>query len=103
MLACMASERLRAEAWVGDAVLCLFGRLRILRQDGRVDGAQYHRMASNQFLSAFGEPTAVEAELGRLYQRQGLEAAFDWIEERWMPLFDRREANRAKRSKAGNG
>ena len=59
----MSSERLQAEAWVGDAVLCLFGRLRILRRQGRVDGPQYQRMASNQFLSAFGDPTAVEAEL----------------------------------------
>jgi dsRNA-specific ribonuclease len=96
----MASERLRAEAWIGDAVLCLFGRLRILRRDGLVDGAQYQRMASNQFLSAFGEPTAVEAELGRLYQEKGLEATFEWIEREWMPLFDRQEANRAKRRKS---
>ena len=96
----MPSEQLQAEAWVGDAVLCLFGRQRILEREGRVDGAMYHRMASNQFLSAFGEPTAVEAELGRLYREQGLQAAFAWIEQRWMPLFDRQEANRAKRGKA---
>ena len=93
----MASEQLQAEAWIGDAVLRLVGRLRILERSGRVDGAQYQRMASNQFLSAFGDPTAVEAELGRVYHEQGLEAAFAWIEERWMPLFDRQEANRAKR------
>ena len=85
---------------MGDAVLCLFGRLRILRNGGSVDGPQYQRMASNQFLSAFGDPTAVEAELGRLYQERGLEAAFEWIEEHWMPLFDRQEANRAKRQGA---
>jgi hypothetical protein len=94
------SPDLQAEAWVGDAVLCLYGRLRILRHGGKVDGAQYQRMASNQFLSAFGEPTAVEAKLGRLYEEQGLEAAFQWIEERWMPLFDRQEAKRAKRRTA---
>ena len=93
----MASEQLQAEAWIGDAVLCLFGRLRILARGGRVDGAQYQRMSSNQFLSAFGEATAVEAELGRVYREQGLQAAFAWIEERWMPLFDRQESNRAKR------
>ncbi len=93
----MASEQLRAEAWVGDAVLCLFGRLRILRLGGKLDGACYQRMSSNQFLSAFGEPTAVEAELGRLYQEKGLEAAFEWIEANWMPLFDRQETNRLKR------
>ncbi|MCB1019972.1 MAG: hypothetical protein H6509_14825 [Bryobacterales bacterium] len=93
----MPSEQLQAEAWVGDAVLCLYGRLRILERGGHVDGAQYQRMSSNQFLSAFGEPTAVEAELGRVYHEQGLAAAFAWIEERWMPLFDRQEANRSKR------
>ena len=61
-----------------------------------MDGPRYHRMASNQFLSAFGEPTAVEAELGRVFQERGLEAAFDWIEKSWMPLFDRQEANRVR-------
>ena len=100
MLTSMASQQLQADAWVGDAVLCLYGRLRILRQSGRVDGAQYHRMASNQFLSAFGDPTEVEARLGRIYSEQGLEAAFAWIEESWMPLFDRQEANRIKSTRA---
>ncbi len=99
---CVADEQLQAQAWVGDAVLCLYGRLRILREQGRVDGAKYHRMASNQFLSAFGEPTAVEAELGRVFEQRGLDEAFAWIEQRWMPLFERQEANRGKRSRAAS-
>jgi hypothetical protein len=49
------SGQLQAEAWVGDAVLCLYSGLRIPRRQGKVDGAQYQRMACNPFLSAFGE------------------------------------------------
>ena len=49
------------QAWLGDAVLALYVREKILREDGVLDGDKYTRMTSNQFLSAWGEPSAVEA------------------------------------------
>jgi dsRNA-specific ribonuclease len=85
------------QAWLGDAVLALYVREMILRDDGTLDGEKYTRMTSNQFLSAWGEPTAVEAEIGRLYQQEGLPAAFQWIETRLVPVFARQEQNRRKR------
>jgi dsRNA-specific ribonuclease len=85
------------QAWLGDAVLALYVREMILRDDGALDGDKYTRMTSNQFLSAWGEPTAVEAEIGRLYQQEGLPAAFQWIETRLVPVFARQEQNRRKR------
>jgi dsRNA-specific ribonuclease len=90
-------EPLVTQAWIGDAVLALYARLKILRDDGRVDGEKCTRLTSNQFLGTFGEPTKVEAEIGRVYERDGLEAAFQWIEARLLPLFERQEANRARR------
>lgn len=93
----MDRNRLQAEAWIGDAVLCLWARLHILREDGNVDGPKCTRLTSNQFLAAIGEPTAVEAELGRVYQNEGEAAAFRWIEERIAPLFAKQEENRLKR------
>jgi len=90
------------EAWIGDAVLALYARLKILREDGRVDGEKCKRLTSNQFLGTLGEPTKVEAEVGRVYARDGLEAAFQWIERHLLPLFDRQEANRTKRSAPGS-
>jgi len=51
-------------------------------------------MTSNQFLTAFGDPSEVEAEIGRVYADEGLQAAFAWIESRLMPKFDKREAKR---------
>jgi dsRNA-specific ribonuclease len=86
------------EAWIGDAVLALYARLKILREDGRVDGEKCKRLTSNQFLATFGEPTKVEAEVGRVYEREGLEAAFRWIEQHLLPLFERQEQNRLKRN-----
>ena len=93
-----ASERERAEAWIGDAVLALYARLKILREDGAIDGPKSIRMSSNQFLAAFGEPTAVEAAIGRVYERSGLAAAFTHIESKLMPLFTKQEEKRARKA-----
>jgi hypothetical protein len=87
-------RRVLEDAWIGDAVLCLYCRSRILRNDGALDGDKFARMTSNQFLTTFGDPSEVEAEIGRVYADQGLEAAFAWIEARLMPKFDKREAKR---------
>ncbi len=92
-----ARERILQEAWIGDAVLSLYVRARILRESGRVDGQKSIRMTSNHFLSALGDPSEVEAELGRVYQDRGLDAAFAWIDEKIIPLFLRQEAKRARK------
>ena len=34
----------------------------------------------NDFLSAFGNPTRVEASIGKIYRENGLQAAFDWMD-----------------------
>lgn len=87
------------DAWIGDAVLSLFARTRILRGDGAQDQEKFIRMTSNQFLAVVGEASEVEAEIGRVYERQGLEAAFGWIEKTLMPVFERQEEKRRKRGK----
>jgi hypothetical protein len=94
-------ELLLQQAWIGDSVLTLYARLRILRERGTIDGAQAARMTSNEFLSAVSEPSQAEAEVGRVFEQEGLEAAFRWIEERLMPAFERQEANRTKRQSRG--
>lgn len=93
----MNRKQVLEEAWIGDAVLSLYVREKILREDGRVDGDKSVRMTSNQFLSGFGEPSAVEAELGRVYRAEGLAGAYAWIEARLMPRFAQQEENRRKR------
>ncbi len=90
-------DRILQEAWVGDAVLTLYARSRILREDSRVDAAKAERMTSNRFLSAVGEPSEVEAQIGRAYSQGGLDAAFGWIEQWLMPLFEKQELKREKR------
>jgi hypothetical protein len=96
-------RKILEQAWIGDAVLCLYGRRRILREGGAVDGEKFERMTSNRFLASFGEPSEVEAELGRLYEREGLEAAFLWIEQKLMPLFDRQEEKKLNARKRIGG
>lgn len=90
--------RLLEDAWLGDAVLALYVRARILREQQRLDGEQYARMTSNQFLSAIGEPSAVEAEIGKIYAEGGLSKAFSWIEERLIPVYERQEQKRKRKT-----
>ncbi len=80
-------RRILEEAWVGDAVLCLYARRAILAAVGAVDGERLQSMTSNRFLARFGEPSEVEAEIGRVYERDGLNAAFAWIEGRMGAAF----------------
>lgn len=87
------------DAWIGDAVLALFARLRILRGDGVHDNEKFIRMPSNQFLAITGEPSEVEAEIGRIFERDGLDAAFQFIEQKLMPMFERQEENRRRRGR----
>lgn len=87
----------RCDAWIGDAVLALVARQWILGRYGKTDGAMLSRLTSNQFLSACGNPTAVEAKIGRLFRDHGLEAARDYVERELVPLFLKQERNRSGR------
>ena len=84
----------REEAWIGDAVLSLFSRQYILRQTGGMGQEEFAAMTSNAFLSAFGPPTRVESRIGQVYQAEGLEAAFGFIERAFLPLYLKQKKNR---------
>ncbi len=87
-------RRERESAWIGDAVLALFARQFVLHERGEMDGEWFTLLTSNDFLSAFGNPTRVEASIGELYQSEGIEAAFAWMEAELIPHFRKRLANR---------
>jgi hypothetical protein len=91
-------QRTRENAWIGDAVLELYVRSHILRTHGKVDAEMKTRFTCNQFLSCHGNPTEVEAQIGVIYQQEGLEAAFTWIRDTLEPLFVKQEAKRARRA-----
>ncbi|MBV8212165.1 MAG: hypothetical protein JOZ08_02945 [Verrucomicrobia bacterium] len=86
-----AEEKLRNEAWIGDAVLALFARswlLQVGQGESYKDRNQLFELwVSNQFLSSFGEPTSIEASIGRTYASGGLDAAFAFIEENLLNRF----------------
>lgn len=85
----------REEAWIGDAVLALFAREFVLRERGAMDGVWFTHLTSNDFLSASGNPTRVEASIGRIYREQGLDAAFQWMEGELLPMFRKQMQNRS--------
>lgn len=95
----MNEDEKRTQAWVGDAVLALYAREWILQQSG-ISASQraevFVRMTSNKFLASLGEPTAMEAEIGVVYASQGLQPAFDYIEQKFLPVFIKQENNRKK-------
>jgi hypothetical protein len=80
-------RRILEEAWIGDAVLCLYARSVILGATGSVDGQKLQSITSNRFLARFGEPSEVEAEIGRVYARDGLNDAFAWIQQKMGAAF----------------
>jgi dsRNA-specific ribonuclease len=79
------------KAWIGDAVLSLHARQRILSEGNGIDNEMAIRMTSNKFLQIVGEASEVEARIGRIYEREGLDAAFDWIDRELMPLHEKQE------------
>jgi hypothetical protein len=88
--------RERELAWVGDAVLGLYAREDVLRRLGRIDMGAFKDLTSNAFLAALGRPTRVEAEIGLVYERDGLSAAFAYIESRIAPLWRAQESKRIR-------
>lgn len=84
----------REAAWIGDAVLALFARQFVLAERDAMDGEWFTRLTSNDFLSAFGNPTRVEASIGKLYLEGGLTAAFAWMEAHLVPLFRKQMSNK---------
>ena len=91
----------RALAWIGDAVLALFAREHVLQRFGRIDTPAFLDFTNNNFLSAIGRPTRVEAEVGWVYEKDGLAAAFAYIEARIVPLWRAQEAKRLRQRKRG--
>jgi hypothetical protein len=88
----------REEAWVGDAALGLVAREWILEQQGKIDAPMFLHLTCNQFLNSLGRPTAIEAEIGRLYTAGGLEAVRTYFLEKCVPLYQLQSAKRAKKS-----
>lgn len=84
----------REAAWVGDAVLALFARQFVLRERNAMDGEWFTRLTSNDFLSAFGNPTRVEASIGKLYLKEGLDVAFAWMDAELVPVFRKQTAKK---------
>ena len=90
-------SELRAKAWVGDAILALHAREWILREFGKVSAKKFSNLTSNKFLTTLGNPTKVEAEIGLIYERDGLDAARAHIDAFIIPQFQIQERNRLKR------
>ena len=84
-------EQMRNDAWIGDAVLALFARSWLLQavqgENSKDRNRLFELWVSNQFLSSFGEPTSVEAAIGRTYVSGGLIAAFAFIESNLLIRF----------------
>ena len=92
-------EQQRTDAWIGDAVLALFARQWILNQADIAPAERaeaFTQLTANQFLASFGDPTAVEASIGKIYQSKGLQTAFDSIEDNYLPLYLKQRNNRRK-------
>ena len=77
----------RKLAWIGDAALALVAREWILETKGELDGETHRKITSNEFLRAFGHPTKVEADLGVLFEKNGVEAVRKRFREVFVPKY----------------
>lgn len=92
-------QTVQDQAWIGDAILCLYAREWLLQHSPSSRSLRtelFTHFTSNQFLSAWGDPTRVEAQIGLLYQRQGLTAAYDHITTAILPLYRRQIRNKLR-------
>ena len=89
-------EMEQEDAWIGDAVLGLFAREWILQNEKKMNAKMFSRMTSNHFLNSLGQPTKVEAKIGRIFNKGGLKKAFKYIEEEILPLFLKQEKKRIR-------
>ena len=64
----------------------------------KMDAEMFTRMTSNIFLNSFGNPTKVEAEIGFIFNNEGLEKAFSHIEKSLLPLFLKQEKKRIRQA-----
>ncbi len=80
-------------------MLSLYARRAILGASGAVDGDRFMQITSNRFLARFGEPSEVEAEIGRLYEMEGLDAAFAWIDRTMGAAFAKALSDDTARSR----
>ncbi|NDV63556.1 hypothetical protein G0Q06_13915 [Puniceicoccales bacterium CK1056] len=95
----MTPRELKDLAWIGDAVLALYARQWLLEQPDHPHFTRqelFIRFTTNDFLQSIGEPTSVEAGIGKVYRADGLEAGFKHIEETLLPLFKKHLNNSVK-------
>ena len=98
----MTEQEKRELAWIGDAILALYSRSWILKQADIRPGERmeaFKQMTSNDFLACFGQPTTIEAEIGKVYKHDGLNAAFAYIESTLLPVFTKQRMNRLKQTR----
>jgi hypothetical protein len=92
-----SESMLRDSAWIGDAVLSLYLRRLLIENEIEpvsVRTEMFKYFSSNAFLNSFGRPTAMEAEIGDVFYGDGLEAAFRFIEQKYLPVIKRQLTNR---------
>ncbi len=92
---------IRAQAWVGDAILALYVREWILSFRGGIDGKLFIEFTSNDFLRLTGNATGVEAQIGRIFKSDGLEAAYAWIEQHLRPKMETKLHTMRRRHEVG--
>ncbi len=92
----------RADAWIGDAVLALYVREFLLAEcHGHIDGETFVQLTSNDFLRLVGNATEVEACIGRAYREGQLPLAYDWIRRELHPkMLVRLHSLRSARQRA---
>ena len=79
-------------AWLGDAVLGLYARMVILEKKSDAFEKyteKFQKITSNDFLLRLGQPTEVEAKIGKIYKEDGIDKACDWLDKHLLPFVQK--------------
>ncbi len=86
-------------SWLGDALLTLLAREWIMQHEAPLATPRadlFRDLTSNQFLSALGPPSVIEARIGDAYRTGGLTGAQAYFDTQLVPLFQKQHAKRRR-------
>ena len=86
------------DAWIGDAVLSVYARTRVLREQGKISANDERLLVSNRIINSYAQPTKTEALIGRRFRESGFDAAMLWIRENLEPVWAKQTEKRMKAS-----
>lgn len=94
-------KKIHELAWLGDAVLGLYAREIILSKKSEsfhIYTEKFQKITSNEFLLRLGKPTEVEAKIGEIFKKDGIDKAYKWLDKNLLPHIQKEYGKNTKKN-----